>query len=204
MIEKATLDRIPLPDFNKLEPYQRHEIVNLIDGLHSGEVSRADVDEWVTRLYGLGARDLQVISDTLEYNLPFAANRRNAQAVPTSAEKERFCEVLSKELIPWCEQSSLALAVNQIPTPPISPWQGIAVRISVRGTTETVESRDWEGLLRVADEAAASEILIRNGSDGLLIGRLAQRRYWSETQARLLAQRIIWSHIDLLKGHANV
>lgn len=50
---------------------------------------------------------------------------------------------------------------------------------------------------------AASEIVIRDGQGGLLIGRLAQRRYWSETQARLLAQRIVWTHVDLLKGRAT-
>ena len=62
---------------------------------------------------------------------------------------------------------------------------------------------DWAGLLGAADEAAASEILVDDGLDGLLIGRLAQRRYWSETQARLLAQRIAWSHVELLKRPAN-
>ncbi len=203
VIEKATLDRIPLPDFDKLEPYQRQEIVKLVEGLHSGEVSWDDVDEWVMHLYGLGPRDLQVISDTLEFNLPFAANKRNAQAVPTPIEKERFCEVLAKELTPWCERFGATLAMHQISRPAISPWQGIDLRTAHSDAMETVSASDWEGLLRAADEAAASEILVRNGPDGLLIGRLAQRRYWSETQARLLAQRIIWSHVDLLKGHAN-
>jgi hypothetical protein len=66
-----------------------------------------------------------------------------------------------------------------------------------------IAAQDWEGLLRVADEAAASEVLLRDGSFGLLIGRLNQRRYWSETQARLLAQRIVWSHLELLKGRAE-
>lgn len=64
-------------------------------------------------------------------------------------------------------------------------------------------TNEWEGLLRAADEVAASEILVRAGDDDLLVGRLAQRRYWSDTQARLLAQRIIWLHIDLLKGRAQ-
>ncbi len=66
-----------------------------------------------------------------------------------------------------------------------------------------VAADDWAELLKAADKAAASEILVDNGPDGLLIGRLSQRRYWSDTQARLLAQRIAWSHVELLTRHAN-
>ena len=58
-------------------------------------------------------------------------------------------------------------------------------------------------LLKAADLAAATEVVVENGPNELLVGRLAQRRYWSETQARLLAQRIAWSHVDLLKRLAN-
>ena len=203
MIEKATLDRIPLPDFDKLEASQRREIVTLVEGLQSGEVTWDVVDEWVRDLYGLGERDLQVILDTLEFNLPFAENKRNAQAVPNSAERERFCEVLRDELRPWCDRFGSKLAVGQVPPLAMSPWQAIAVRTAGCKLTDSVPADDWAVLLRAADEAAASEMLVDNGPDELLIGRLAQRRYWSETQARLLAQRIAWSHVELLKRHAN-
>ena len=162
-----------------------------------------DVDEWVNDLYGLGKRDLQIILDTLEFNLPFAENKRNAQAPPSSAERERFCEVLRTELRPWCDRFGSALAVDEIPPLAMSPWQAIAVRPARRESPETVPAGDREGLLRAADETAASEMLVDNGSEGLLIARLAQRRYWSETQARLLAQRIAWSHVEQLKGHAT-
>ena len=203
VIEKATLDRIPLPAFDKLGVSRRREIALLVDGLQSGEVTWDDVDEWVNDLYGLGKRDLQIVLDTLEFSLPFADNKRHAQAIPGPAERERFCEVLRTELRPWCDRFGSTLAVDEIPPLAMSPWQAIAVRPARRESPETVPDGDWEGLLRAADETAASEILVDNGSDGLLIARLAQRRYWSETQARLLAQRIAWSHVEQLKGHAT-
>ncbi len=201
-IEKATLDRIALPAFDKLEASRRREIALLVNGLQSGKVTWDEVDEWVNDLYGLGKRDLQVILDTLEFNLPFADNKRNAQALPSSAERERFCEILRDELMPWCDRFGTTLAVDELPPLAMSPWQATAVRTARRESTE-VPAGDWLGLLGAADEAAASEILVDNGSDGLLIARLAQRRYWSETQARLLAQRIAWSHVGALKGHAT-
>ena len=203
VVEKATLDRIPLPDFDKLTTQQRGEIERLVEGLQSNEVSWEDVDEWVMRLYGLGQRDLQVIFDTLEFNLPFAENKRNAQAEPSLKETERFCEVLTDELRPWCDRFGSRLAVEQLAPQAMSPWQGIAVRTGRREPMETIPADDWTELLSAADEAAASEILVDIEPDGLLVGRLAQRRYWSETQARLLAQRIAWSRVELLKPQAN-
>ena len=203
VVEKATLDRIPLPDFEKLTAQQRGEIDSFVEGLRSGRVSWGEIDEWVMRLYGLSERHLQIVFDTLELNLPFAENKRRAQLVPTRAERKRFCEVLKNELSPLCERFGSTVAVDQVPPMVMSPWQAIQVRNALREPRRTVPPSDWAGLLRAADAAAASEILVAHGQDRLLVGRLAQRRYWSETQARLLAQRIIWSHVDLLKGHSD-
>ena len=203
VVEKVALDRLPLPRFDQLTPLQRDEIGRLIEGLDSGEVSWEEVDEWVMLLYGLGERDLQVAFDTLEFNLPYAENKRNAQTLPSAEERERFCEVLRDELKPWCDRFGSRLAVYQIPPLTKSPWQAIAIRTGPDEVAETVSKNHWAGLLRAADAAAASEILVDDGPDGLLIGRLAQRRYWSKTQARQLAQRIAWSHVELLKQHAD-
>jgi hypothetical protein len=203
VIEKATLDQIPLPDFRTFSRSQKDEILALFECLRTGKISWDDVDEWVAALYDLGPRDLQVISDTLEFNLPFASNKRKAQDVPTTEERVRFCEVLKKELMPWCDRFGSRIAVRQIHQPANSPWYGIEVRTSFHDVGVQASARDWEELLRAADSAAASEIVLHDGNEGLLIGKFAQRRYWSETQARLLAQRIAWSHIDLLKGQAR-
>ena len=46
-------------------------------------------------------------------------------------------------------------------------------------------------------------MLLHDDPGRLVVARLAQRRYWSETQARLLAERIAWSHVDLLGAHSE-
>ena len=204
VIEKATLDRIPIPDFEKLTTVQREEIGSLVAGLDAGRVSWTDVDEWVIRLYGLGERDSQVVLDTLAFGLPFAKNKQNAQIPPTSVVRKRFCEVLQDELSPWGKRFGSMLAVNQIPSLPQSPWLAVAIRNALHEPEVEVPKADWAALLKAADEAAASEILVRDTGNRLLVGRLAQNRYWSETQARLLAQRIAWSHVDLLGAHSEV
>jgi len=202
-IEKATLDRMPVPDFRTLSPSQKAEAVALFEGLRADEASWSEVDRWVAELYGLGSRDLQVISDTLKFNLPYAHNKRDAQATPSDQEQERFCEALSVELGAWSNRFGTELVVRRLYQPALSPWYGIEVRAMRQGGELAVSQDHWNGLLRAANDAAASEVILRDGDDALLIGRLAQRRYWSETQARLLAQRIAWSHVDLLKGRAD-
>ena len=203
VVEKAALDQIPLPDFDKLSNEQLDEVGRLADGLRSGAVSWEEVDDWVTELYGLGQRDLQTVFDTLEFGLPFAENKRKAQAVPSAVAKDEFCNVVREELQPWCDRFGSILDVHPIPSLAVSPWEAIGVWTGRNESAEKALTGDWTGLLRAADEQAASEIVLRDEADGLLVGLLAQRRCWSKTQARLLAQRIIWSHVELLKGHAD-
>lgn len=202
VVEKATLDRIPLPNFQNFSRAQCDEIEALYEALRANQTSWDAIDSWVAKLYGLGTRDLQVISDTLEFNLPFARNKRDAQAAPTRKEQARFCQVLTEELSPWCKRLGSIIHVCLLKQPSTSPWYGLEVRTAA-SEPDNSSSSDWEGLLRAANDAAASEMMLREGVGKLLIGRLSQRRYWSETQARLLAQRIIWSHVDLLQGTAK-
>jgi hypothetical protein len=73
-----------------------------------------------------------------------------------------------------------------------------------RANTSAVRvQHDWEALLSVADATAATELVVEDESGALLIGRLAQSRYWSDTQAHLLAQHIIWSRLDFLQGRGR-
>lgn len=102
VVEKSTLDGILVPDFEALSAEEHSAVSALFLAAQSAETGAWDaVDEWVSCLYGLRSRDLQVITDTLEYNLPFAANRRKAQARPSQAAVDHFCRVLGAELSPW-------------------------------------------------------------------------------------------------------
>lgn len=202
VVEKAALDRIPLPDFRQFTSSQKKEIASIFKALHAGEKTWGDVDVWVAKLYGLGRQDLQIISDTLAFNLPFSDNKREAQSPPSRDELKRFCKRLEHELSPWSERFKSAVAVKIISDGARSPWLGIAVGFGSNNDHPSVRPEDWSGLVAAADASAATELIIEQDARSLLIGLLAQRRYWSDTQARLLAQRIVWSHLKLLKGRA--
>jgi hypothetical protein len=59
--------------------------------------------------------------------------------------------------------------------------------------------RDWHEVLRIADELGATEVLHPDPSTGYLwIARLRHARYWSESQARLVARQVVWEHPEIL------
>ncbi|WP_284734517.1 N-6 DNA methylase [Sphingosinicella terrae] len=199
VVEKAALNRMPLPDFRMLSSEQRQGIDRLFDEVRRDSAAWEHVDRWVSELYGLGTADIQTITDTLRYNLPFADTKAAAQAAPKDL--KHFCTVLERELAPWAERFGASLHAVPFADRASSPWRGVKLQ-RVGSRTRTDIPQDWEGLLRVADAGAASEMIVRGGSGAMFIARLAQQRYWTETQARLLAQRIVWTHLDFLSGSA--
>jgi len=199
VIEKAALDRMPLPDFRKLTSVQLKEITDLFDGLRASQKTWDEVDQWVAKLYGLGPADVQIISDTLAFGLPFAEVKTAAEARPAADATAGFCASLRNQLEPWAKRFGTNLTVRMIADHPTSPWLGLVLEAD-NGPSNADIHRDWLGLLAVADAAAASEMIVSDRGGALLIGRLGQSRYWSTTQANLLAHHIIWSHLDLFKG----
>lgn len=202
VVEKAALDRIPLPDFRGFEASRRRDIDVLFEGLRQSSVTWDVVDRWVADLYGLGPTDLQTIADTLAYNLPFAENKAAAQTRPDAEAVGFFCARLQDELAPWTKRLNTEIRVSPVHYPGSSPWLGIQLGTDA-SAVDAIDDADWQGLLSVADASAASELLVEDPGGGLIIGRLAQSRYWSKTQARLLAQHIVWSYLNVLKGPAR-
>lgn len=202
VVEKAIIETIAVPSFEQLPTATREQIVPLFDAVASrnGEAAWADVDAWVAQLYGLRPRDLEVIEDTLRYELPFAAHRKAAQMPPSAAEREHFRAALDAELQPWARRFDKPLAVTLLDPPGGSPW-GL-LRIDIAQNPATAPADDWPEILRLADRLAGSEVLLAEADGRLWVARLAQARYWSRSAARLLARRIVWEQADGLFGSA--
>lgn len=201
VIEKFTIDKIPVPPFDEFGASELDKIERMfgnLAGQHS-ETGWEEVDEWAAKLYGLRQRDLQVIADTLAFNLPFADNRKQAQTVPSAPQVTRFCRTLESELKPWAQRSGKEINVVPVPLPPAWPW-GI-VRVGSLPSTQQPTDQDWREIMRIADQLAATEIVHPDAAAGCLwLARLNQARYWSTSQARLTARRITWEHVDFLVG----
>jgi len=202
VVEKFILDSTPIIPLEQLKAADRAKIAPLFRRVaeRDDEAAWAAVDHWVGSLYGLNEADLSVIADTLRYNLPFAENRRLAQVPPNAAMREAFSQALLVELSGWSARFKRPLKARSISAPTLSPWQFICV--SAKGEeTDAGVSPLHQGLERAADVMAATEIIISDDQASLLwIGRLNQARYWSASQARLVARTLIWEHVDFLSG----
>jgi hypothetical protein len=203
VIEKTTIDRIVLPAMETLAAKDRNMIGRLFDGAAMGsEEAWEAVDEWVARIYGLRQRDLQVISDTLEYSLPFAHNRRSAQGVPTHNAVRKFCTTLNAELKPWSTRFGKRFTAAPTDLSTASPWRTLRLSEGIdSGNRDKMGDHPWNEFFKVADRLATSEIIFEDPqSDCIWISRLDQARYWTPTHARLVAQQMIWEHPDFLSG----
>lgn len=204
-VEKFLIESFPLPPLESLPPEDSARIEPLFDALAENESAEnwAAVDAWVAKLYGLTPRDLQVIDDTLAYNLPFARNRKAAATPPTPDEMQAFCDELQRELAPLGERYRRPMRATPCSVPSWAPWNVAVVTVGESTKMESANSplpaADWEKLLRLADQTAASELIVPDpAASRLWLVRLNQARYWSRTQARTAARRIFWDHIGLL------
>jgi hypothetical protein len=201
VIEKATIDDLPIPPFEKLSRAERSEAHRLFQlvAVDDHEASWREVDRWVGSLFGLRSGDLQVLEDTLKFSLPFSDQRHAAQAPPSARMIALFADALERQLIPFTEHAQEKIRVLPVPSEPLSPWA--AVRVSTRQDDGHVakEHRNHVDLLRLADTLAASEVLREEGQS-IVVVRLKQARFWTESQAQLIARRIVWEHGSLLHG----
>jgi hypothetical protein len=202
VVEKIIIDHIPIVPFESLNADALARIEELFNAIVQDDSPEnwAKVDAWAASLYGLNEQDLQVIDDTLRYNLPFAANKRAAQQAPSKSEVATFCSTLTNELAPWGKRESLQIEVQSLQMPAASPWSVLC--ITVQGDEKKATPTDeWPEILKLADRLASTEVILPDPDNcRLWIARLNQARYWSHSQARLVARRIVWEHLDTLFG----
>ena len=205
VVEKIIIDHIPVLPFESLSPEALGRINPLFDTLVQQESPEnwAAVDAWAATLYGLREQDLQVINDTLRFNLPFAHNRQVAQKPPAQHEMMAFCDALENELKSWAAREGSTVKAQPVVFTERSPWRVIHVRSAATssGREKQTSIDDWPEVLRIADSLAATEVIHPDPANHCLwLARLNQARYWSHSQARLVARRVVWEHLDALFG----
>jgi hypothetical protein len=197
VVEKGIIDSLLVPPFETMPPDEIERAMALFDLCAANAAAWAKVDEWVAGLLGLSARDIQTIEDTLDYGLPTSAAKIRGARPASKRDIDVFGESVEAELAPWQRRFGGEFRVTTIQGDPMSPW--VYLFIGPKHMADEIPKSEINKLTAVADAEAASEMIVEIMS-GLVIAKIRQRRAWTLTQSRLLAQRLIWDHLPALKG----
>ncbi|HMV66988.1 MAG TPA: N-6 DNA methylase, partial [Myxococcota bacterium] len=186
------LDTLPVPSLDVLARVDREQVLRLSRRLRDadGPVDWTEIDAWWSSLYGLRPGDLQLIRDTLGTLAP-ELDLTDGQAPRAD------CRAW------WGDVARRLAAATRVSG---ALWRSAVTDGGDRWSVCTFSraeplSIDVSHLLAQADDLATAEVLVwREGA--LHVARLRQRRYWTETRARLFVSRLVRDHGDRLAGYA--
>lgn len=203
VVEKFIIDEIPIPKFEELSAADRKIATALFDALaqEDNEAGWDKVDRWIGSLFGFTPEDVEMVADTLRYRLPFSVNVRASQAPTTVSQQTAFKKRLQTELQPWAERFGRPLTIQRVSVPALSPWQFVTIDANSDRENQTTVDIDLMRAIGLVDRLSATEVVyVDEQTKRLILGRLNQARYWTPSQARLAARRIVWDHVDFLSG----
>jgi hypothetical protein len=197
-VDKQDIDAFPFPVLEDLSKEDRATALSLAGALDApGEKDWNELDAFVCRLFGLTKTEQQVVTDTVNFNGPYRSVRGPA-ALPTPPDEAKafVCE-LERSLQPFfkvARQKVKAAVVPRIEGDWRQPWCFVTLLMEDDPwtTTATVIS----SLMAEATRSAASRVVLRLPGNGLVIGLLNQRRFWTRSRARLCALHIAREHLS--------
>jgi hypothetical protein len=158
------------------------------------------LDNTIASIYGLGHYDQEVITDVLATRAPFPEVKAHAAKPCATAQLEEFRIRLQDELSNVLSTSGHSVHVTQLPDIGRLPWKFVAISLNRQALPETPPST-W---VEQAEDFAVSRITIVDAHlPRIVVGLLDRYRYWTQTQARLLASDILWQYGALLEERAG-
>ncbi|SEL78573.1 N-6 DNA Methylase [Atopomonas hussainii] len=183
-ILKEDVDAFPIVPLERLSNTQVEEILRMSEELYSGNMNWSDLDRFVGKLYGLNRADQSVIKDTLMINLPYSQNKDYAEARPEE-ELTDFVTECTRVLAPFADRAGQRLEVKIIDHD-MQAWQFICVDLLAQNSPTPPDI--YATLATdIANHFWASQIRFHATAGKVIIGQIAQNRYWTKTRARLLA-----------------
>lgn len=195
---KVDLEAFPFLDPATLTSTQKRRILSLAKALETQSDKPWDaIDSFVFELYGLDDDDATVVRDTLSVGAPYQSVRGPAEQPPSSKEANSFCSFLEDMIQPSFEVVGQRGSVEQLPAVKGQwdpPWRFVSV--TLKGDKLPASDELIVGLMEQANRAAASRVVMRVPNGGLLIGILNQRRFWTQSRARLCGLHILRQCLD--------
>lgn len=194
---KEDVDRFPFIPYESLSSKQRQTVAVVSNDLVAGKKPWDAIDTFFAEIYGLMSADRQVIRDTLGIALPYPATQEYAEQVPAVDAIDDFAVEVARILTPFAMRIDFPLSVSVVPQTG-NAWRFIHIDWIDQGRSAPDLSATAMGS-ELATRFWASQVRchVPNGG-GLMVGQIAQNRYWTKTRARLLALDILNAGLDQL------
>ena len=198
---KEEFDALPFPDITKLPAATKGSIRSLAQRLQHDDCKPwQEINEFIFRLYGLGADAVQVATDTLFSAASYRKAGKAALDRTTRDTRTDFVNALREALGPYfdvCDEHAAVREADFQPDDWREPWFFLAV--SREADSVPVNAQLMRKAMEAANDRGTSRIVVHApGKRGLLLGLLNQRRWWTATRARLWSQYIIREHLGAL------
>ncbi|GHU17528.1 hypothetical protein FACS189475_01480 [Betaproteobacteria bacterium] len=186
ILNKEDYGNFPIVPMESLSSAHKREVTKLAVAIRAGQRPWLAVNALVSQIYGLTAYDQALVSDALAYESPFPESQaygldilsRTGEALST------FVRLLSS-LLSETENEIITVTPFSLGTDD-GLWQFL--RITQGASADIIGPQRISSLLKHLDDPLmTSEIQLQLRKGDWLIGRLRYARYWSESQARLLA-----------------
>lgn len=205
---KSDLDAFPFPDVAALKSPMKKKIQSLAHQLeHDSHKPWDAINSTIYDLYGLDEDAIATMQDTLHSAAHFREKAREIFQPPRrDTERATVRNELRSMLEPFFDVCGQHVVVEE-PNFQQDEWRQAWCFLAIGRSGEEVPV-SHELLVKAmaeADKRGASRIIVRTpAQQGLLLGLLNQRRYWTRTRARLCAQHILRYCMDAfgLEGDA--
>jgi hypothetical protein len=199
-LQVLDVENFPIIIPEKLSRAERALVEHAADGLLSDQPNWEKLDQAVQKIYGIGPLDAEAVADALSTRSPFPVAKKLACTPVSPLWAERFRTRLQNELVGVLGANGHQVHVQLLSDHAHLPWKFIAVSLDAQALPATPPA-NW---IEHADDLAVSRITIIDSKRPLIvIGLLDRSRYWTPTQARLLASDIIWEQGATLEERAG-
>lgn len=202
MFLKRTIDSVPFPDPAKLSAEDRAGILDIARRLEKADPKPwKEIDALFAKLYQLSPADCELIADTLFSVAPYRTKGAEAFQPPMPPDIQVFAEGLRETIQPLLTITGRTVVVQPADFEQDvyrNPWYFVEV---TTGRRVKVTPQLLEQVVTIANDLGTSRVVLRGDGEqgGLLLGQIAQRRWWTKSRARLCATHIIHNHLDALR-----
>lgn len=185
---QADIEDFPLVSLDLMTSSQIADLRTTSSRLQQGDSCWEQVDELVSDLYALSTWDQQLIQDTLDSELPFIENVQRSSSRTTHEDRAAFVNTFNSLIKPFTEDQ-YPIEIFEINGSSSDGWRYVYVGSSGENVSKNISVSDIDPsqFTDLAQSYWASRLTVKLPDGSAIVGYLDQRRYWSKTQARLLA-----------------